>query len=475
MELVFILSMILALMIFLLTFIIFNKKNAKKEKKSGIPGPEGNNHGNLIAKHNGMKPFSEWLHSKYGDVVEFYLSPESRIISIQDPVLIKQTLSMGDRPRDLFKFIEPLFGEYNFQVYNAEDAKNTRRLVNKGFNHLIIKEKMNDFIQMSQSLFDQWEEDYKNGKSIPMQQSLLKYSFESSLFLASDVTLPEEKFLTFYNSYNITINAYIAKQYGLPVEVTDEELGEASDFLTKTWKEIYDLHEVKDEENLLTILKTKIDPVTGEKFTEENAIMILSIFILAAYHTSVVATSFVIYLLCLHEDTQEEVRNEINQYLPDNQELTYDNIKDLPLLNRVINESLRLYTPGPFAARITTEPITIKSDEKQYNLPENTTIFYPICCLHINEKYWDNPLDFNPDRFLKENTKKRHALAFSPFGFGLRKCPGNVAAWNSIRSLLCQILRRYRLKLDETVEVVTVEKFVLWAKDDIHVFTEPIN
>lgn len=47
-----------------------------------------------------------------------------------------------------------------------------------------------------------------------------------------------------------------------------------------------------------------------------------------------------------------------------------------------------------------------------------------IINVHRNEKYWKNPLKFNPNRFSPENIKNHHPYAFMPFGGGPRNCIG---------------------------------------------------
>jgi cytochrome P450 len=59
-------------------------------------------------------------------------------------------------------------------------------------------------------------------------------------------------------------------------------------------------------------------------------------------------------------------------------------------------------------------------------------------------KYWDDPLTFNPDRFLG---KTDFDPKFIPFGHGLRGCPGKVLAELELRAVLAVILKYFRLEI----------------------------
>ena len=61
-----------------------------------------------------------------------------------------------------------------------------------------------------------------------------------------------------------------------------------------------------------------------------------------------------------------------------------------------------------------------------------------------------------------------HPLAFMPFGFGSRVCPGRLMAEMEMVTLLVLILRQYTIELAVPPEtIIQQEKLVTWAKDDI--------
>lgn len=56
--------------------------------------------------------------------------------------------------------------------------------------------------------------------------------------------------------------------------------------------------------------------------------------------------------------------------------------------------------------------------------PKNSNILIPLIHMYRNEKYWQNPLKFDPDRFLPERMKNCPLNYYVPFSDGSRNCIG---------------------------------------------------
>lgn len=56
----------------------------------------------------------------------------------------------------------------------------------------------------------------------------------------------------------------------------------------------------------------------------------------------------------------------------------------------------------------------MKVDE--FIIPKNAIVLFNIYSLHMDEKYWKNPFDFNPSRFLSEQGELVNHENFIPFG-----------------------------------------------------------
>ena len=84
-------------------------------------------------------------------------------------------------------------------------------------------------------------------------------------------------------------------------------------------------------------------------------------------------------------------------------------------INAIIKESLRIHPPAAsISPRILSKPTKIGP----HIVPENTMCSINIWQVHRHPKYWENPEQYNPERFLSD--EKRHPFSWIPFSSGPR-------------------------------------------------------
>ncbi|KAG5324382.1 C4G15 protein, partial [Acromyrmex heyeri] len=88
----------------------------------------------------------------------------------------------------------------------------------------------------------------------------------------------------------------------------------------------------------------------------------------------------------------------------------------------------------------------------EYVLPKGADVFIMFIQMHRNEKYWPNPMMFNPDRFLPE---KRNCMPYyyMPFSDGPRNCMGSKYAMMSMKVILATLIRTFVFKLNQSIEI----------------------
>lgn len=171
---------------------------------------------------------------------------------------------------------------------------------------------------------------------------------------------------------------------------------------------------------------------------------VASIF-LAGHETTATTLTWAFYLLNLHPEVERKIHEEIDRVLGD-RPLTYEDVAHLIYTRAVIDETLRLYPPVHVFSRQAIGEDVLSNNVR---VPPRSFITIASWVLHRHKKYWEEPDNFLPERFLPENAHQIHQYAYIPFGAGPRICPGKHLGLLEAVSLLAMIARTYRLRLRE--------------------------
>jgi len=178
----------------------------------------------------------------------------------------------------------------------------------------------------------------------------------------------------------------------------------------------------------------------NQTLTKEELRYNIAMYMLAGHDTTANALATTLYLLAIHKDVQQKVRDEIERVLGDNLMPTMEQQKELKYMNMVINENLRLYTPIPrLPNRCAVQDIKFRN----HVIPAKTPLALFIYGVHHSSNNWENPEKFIPERFEKENN------AYLSFGSGNRSCIGNNFSLIEQRVMFCALLRKYEVSLPE--------------------------
>ncbi|GBN68553.1 Cytochrome P450 3A5 [Araneus ventricosus] len=178
--------------------------------------------------------------------------------------------------------------------------------------------------------------------------------------------------------------------------------------------------------------------------TESEIESSASAILFAGYETTSTALAFTTYLLAKHQDVQENLYQEIKDMIERGQKLEYATINKLHYLDKVLNESMRIYPPiHLFTNRYALEDV-------QYgdiHIPEGTLIQAPVYLMHHDPDFWSEPEIFDPERFsTKPNSE---GITYLPFGVGPRNCLGKRFAQLEAKLALANMVYKFNIKLDE--------------------------
>jgi len=199
------------------------------------------------------------------------------------------------------------------------------------------------------------------------------------------------------------------------------------------------------------------DPVDVSKNMMDEAITLL----FAGQDTSAATLSWTLHLLSLYPDVQEKLAKEIRSCVQKQREseelvktdgafFTKQFISNMPYLDSVLKESMRLYPVAPFVVRRVPQDTTIPPESKLGSstvLPADTLACIWIYALHRNPRLWHRPNDFVPERWIDPQVKNcdegQRSGAFMPFANGPRNCVGQPLAHVILRIMLARIVDKY--------------------------------
>lgn len=157
----------------------------------------------------------------------------------------------------------------------------------------------------------------------------------------------------------------------------------------------------------------------------------------------------------LHPESMNQAKAELHRAVGLTQKLEESDVEQLPYLQAVVKETLRLHPPIPFLV-----PRRAMEDTEfmDYHIPENTQVFVNAWAIGRDPDVWVDPLEFTPERFLGSKLDfKGQNYEFIPFGAGRRMCAGVPLAQRVLHLLLGSLLHEFDWELDSRMDANAVD------------------
>ncbi len=168
---------------------------------------------------------------------------------------------------------------------------------------------------------------------------------------------------------------------------------------------------------------------------------VITIF-LAGYETVANALAWTWYLLSQNPECERRFHDEIDRELQ-GRPPAFDDVPRLRYTEMVLAESMRLYPPAWAMGRYARNDFRLG----EFFLPAKTTVLISQFITHRDERFFPDPLRFNPERFTAEAKARRTKFTYFPFGAGFRQCIGESFAWMEGVLLLATLGQRWKPKL----------------------------
>ena len=182
----------------------------------------------------------------------------------------------------------------------------------------------------------------------------------------------------------------------------------------------------------------------GQRFSDDEVVNHMIFLMMAAHDTTTSSLTTMLYSLARHPAWQERLRAQA-QALPV-AHLGFGDLAGCDQTEWVMKESLRMYPP------LTSIPRKAARDCQfgGFHIPKGTPVGISPIHTHHMPSIWTKPHEFDPERFSPERAEhRRHAYAYLPFGGGAHLCIGQHFADMEVKSVMHQLLRRFRWTVPE--------------------------
>ncbi|XP_077214532.1 trans-cinnamate 4-monooxygenase [Tasmannia lanceolata] len=227
-------------------------------------------------------------------------------------------------------------------------------------------------------------------------------------------------------------------------EVKERRLQLFKDYFLEERKKLSSTRGSKSSE-----LKCAIDHILDAQqkgeINEDNVLYIVENINVAAIETTLWSIEWGIAELVNHPEIQQKLRKELDTLLGPGVQVTEPDTYNLPYLQAVVKETLRLRMAIPLLV-----PHMNLHDAKLvgYDIPAESKILVNAWWLANNPEQWKNPDEFRPERFLEEEAKVEangNDFRYLPFGVGRRSCPGIILALPILGITIGRLVQNFEL------------------------------
>ncbi len=217
----------------------------------------------------------------------------------------------------------------------------------------------------------------------------------------------------------------------------------------------------EDRGDLLSMLVFAKDDAGGGMTDQQLRDESMTLFF-AGHETTAHALTWMWFLLARHPAVQTRLKEELRGVLGD-RSLTVADLPNLPYLDMVVKESMRIL---PSVWSFMRQPIE-DTQIGDFLVPKNAQVFICTYILHHDPRYWDEPEEFRPERFSREEEKKIHRGAYMPFGAGPRICLGKSFAMMEARLILGTLIQNAEANVPDGYEIDPVPQLSLHPRDGL--------
>lgn len=419
---------------------------------SEIPGPRPRPLiGHLPEVRRRPAEFFLELARRYGDLVYLRLGPQ-HVYLVNHPDLIGELLTVQYASLVKSRFLDRarvLLGDGLLTANGAAHLRK-RRLVQPAFHRRRLAGYARNMVECAEAARGRLQ----TGQTVDLGAAMMRLTLAivGRTLFATDVedraSAVGQAMNTITELFDVLILPFSEHLDKLPFLPVARRLAGARRTLDLTVRSIIQQRasEAGDHGDLLSMLLAARDEEGGRLTDAEVRDEVLTLF-LAGHETTANALTWTWLLLAQNPECERRMHEEIDEVLggrlPE-----FGDVPALRYTERVLAEAMRLYPPAWALGRRAIAPVHLAGR----TLPPGSVFVLSPYVTHRDARWWPEPEQFNPERFLSEARPK---FAYFPFGGGPRVCIGERFAWMEGVLLLASLAQRWRFRLhpDTSVDI----------------------
>ncbi|MDZ8033597.1 cytochrome P450 [Nostoc sp. DedSLP04] len=454
-----------------------HKQSISPRVSKAPPGPIGYPIiGNLPQMLRNPLQFLTNAVQEYGEVVHLGAMGPQQLYLVSHPDHLKYILQENSRnyiKGENFKSIKQVIGN-GLAVAEGDSWRRERRLMQPTFHRHRVGALVTFMTKTISQMLDTWS---SIGSDKPLDVFAQMMQLAQHILLKSLLSIDSEDEISEMNQAWDTAYEYLSSQlwavFKLPLWIPTPKNRAFVQAMGTLDRIVYRIIRSRREnsnspDDLLSMLMDTYDEESGQRMSDQQLRDEIMTIFTGGFETSAAVLAWTWYLLSLHPHVESRLQDELKRVL-NGRTPTLEDLPNLKYTRMVLEESMRLY-PGAWVYTRTN----LQADEVGgYHIPANSVIMISPYVTHRLPAFWENPEDFDPERFTKEQAAARPRYAYYPFGGGPRQCIGEIFAMTEMQLIVAMVAQKYRLHLVPGHPVEEEPMFTLRPRHGILMTLEP--
>jgi sterol 14-demethylase len=215
-------------------------------------------------------------------------------------------------------------------------------------------------------------------------------------------------------------------------------------------KEIFERREAagETEKDLFSVLRSIKQPDGSPRYPVDIITGMFISMMFAGHHTTSTAASWMLIELLRHPQATADVRRELDELYADGRDVSYQALREMPRLECVIKETLRLHAPLIILMRKVQRDFHYKG----WTVRAGDTVAVSPAVSNRMPECFPEPERFDPSRYLPPREEDKQGFAWIPFGGGRHRCVGASFAIMQLKAIFSVLLRRFEFEMAQPSE-----------------------